>query len=326
MAPEYGSRLQRMLSMYLEIKCRPRQSVSDLASRLGVGRSQFYEDRKYLEEFGFRFRYDRSKGCFVVEQDRYMPIEDLNLSERLILILGAMRLSSTGDYTLSHHGLQAARKLMGSLEGPLRESVCALFDGLVTREGLGCKAEVLDLVSRAIAESRRIRISYRKPSASTIQEAEVDPYWLIFRKRALYLEGYAAEKNDFRTYRLNRIQNVRLMGMIFQRREEYDFATRSQSLFSVFSGKPPQKVAVRFSPRVRPYIEETLWHHSQQLSPTADGGVILTLDVAEPREVLWWAFEWGADAEVLEPEGLRQSAISELKRMTDIYGRPLKQQ
>ena len=34
--------------------------------------------------------------------------------------------------------------------------------------------------------------------------------------------------------------------------------------------------------------------------------VLAEVEVSEPREVGWWALQWGACAEVLEPEGLRR--------------------
>ena len=37
------------------------------------------------------------------------------------------------------------------------------------------------------------------------------------------------------------------------------------------------------------------------------------VEVSEPREVGWWALQWGAHAEVLEPESLRQE-MAEMAR------------
>lgn len=47
-----------------------------------------------------------------------------------------------------------------------------------------------------------------------------------------------------------------------------------------------EKVAVRFSPKVRPYIEKSLWHHSQIISKENDGAIRFEVDAAEPREVI----------------------------------------
>ena len=40
----------------------------------------------------------------------------------------------------------------------------------------------------------------------------------------------------------------------------------------------------------------------------------------EPREVGWWALQWGASAEVLEPESLRREMAETAWRMVEVYG------
>jgi predicted DNA-binding transcriptional regulator YafY len=317
---KYTSRLQRILKLAIEIKCQPRQSLQDLIARVGVSRAQFYKDREFLKGLGFQFHHDRKNDCFVIDQDCYLPAEDLSLSERFALIMAVRQLSTTGDYFLSYHGFLAARKLISGLQGPLRESVSNLFDDLVFREGFGCDAAVLEKLQLAISESRRVRIRYQKPSESETSEYEIDPYSIFFRKRSLYLEAFSVKSKEIRTYRVSRMRKVEFTAMHFQRLEGYDFAKRNRSVFSVFGGEEPQRVAVRFNAHARPYIEESLWHHSQKIVPSGDGGILLTVEVAEPREVLWWAMGWGADAEIVEPAWLREEARESVKKMSELYG------
>jgi len=78
-------------------------------------------------------------------------------------------------------------------------------------------------------------------------------------------------------------------------------------------------VTVRFSKKARPFIEESLWHHSQEIKREKDGSILFRADVAEPREVLWWALQWGADAEILEPKELREEAKKTIERMMMLY-------
>ena len=47
--------------------------------------------------------------------------------------------------------------------------------------------------------------------------------------------------------------------------------------------------------------------------------LLFEVDVAYPREVLWWMLGWGADAEVLEPGWLREEAKSEVGKMMKRY-------
>jgi len=121
-----------------------------------------------------------------------------------------------------------------------------------------------------------------------------------------------------RMFRINRINAIRMTGEKFTRDSSYDFTQRHKNAFSVFAGDKTEKVVVRFNKAVETYIQETLWHNSQSISTTKNG-ILFTVHVAEPKEVLWWALGWGASAEIIEPHWLRQMARDEIKQMLKKY-------
>lgn len=74
-------------------------------------------------------------------------------------------------------------------------------------------------------------------------------------------------------------------------------------------------VRVVFAALLARYIEERLWHPSQKLRPLPDGRVELTLRVADTLEVRRWILGFGAEAEVLEPETLREALRKEAEEV-----------
>ena len=171
---------------------------------------------------------------------------------------------------------------------------------------------------------RRVVLSYRKSSANQPQREDLDPYHPFFQDRSLYVEGYACRQKDIRMFRLNRIQDIAFTPIQFTIQEDYSFGQRYRNAFSVFAGKTTEKVVVRFALRIRTYIEETLWHHSQITTRNDDGSLRFEVHVAEPREVMWWAFRWGAGAEIMEPDWLREEAKGEVEKMVMVYGEKMK--
>lgn len=314
-----SNRSIRLLNLVMEIKSQPGQTVPMMLAKCGISKSQFYEDKRELQQLGFSFHYDRNGKRFVLDSDRFFPVDDLTLSERLILLQVIRKLADLRDYAVSYHAFQVARKLITSLEGPLREAANVLFDNWVLQEGFGCKPQILDQLQQAWTENRRILMDYRKPNAAQIRQYEFDPYMIFFEKRALYVEGYSVTRKGFRRFRISRIEKVRFTAMHFAVREEYDFGKRFRNTFTAFAGEAVQKVVVRFNNRVRPYIEEACRHGSQTVEALEDGDTLYTVEVAEPREVLWWALSWGSNAEILKPDWLRKEAEEEVKKMLDHY-------
>ncbi|MEM2890676.1 MAG: WYL domain-containing protein, partial [Candidatus Hadarchaeum sp.] len=91
--------------------------------------------------------------------------------------------------------------------------------------------------------------------------------------------------------------------------------------FSVFTGERKTKVKIRFNKEKAFYIQEVKWHPSEKIEALKDGGILYEVEVAEPREVIWWVRQWGPDAEVLEPEEMRQYMLNMARREVEMYGR-----
>ena len=100
---------------------------------------------------------------------------------------------------------------------------------------------------------------------------------------------------------------------------DYSFARRFQDTFSTFVGEGTTTVKVRFSKRIAPYIRESLWHWSQQLTARPDGDLLYEVCVSYPKEVAWWAMSWGSEAEVLEPPELRAYVADEVRKLVGLY-------
>lgn len=312
----YQKRIQRLLRIIIEVKTRPNQSVPQLIESLNISKAQFYKDRVLLNELGFKFMYDRSQQKMILTADPYMPVQELTLSERLSLIMAFRQLSAAGDHILTYEGFKAARKMAAELPEKLRDSI---FDDIVLREGFGCDKHILEQLQKAITDNQRISMAYQRPDLSDPETHEVDPYHLFFKRRALYMEGYSWTEQGVRMYRLNRIKQISFKFKGFSRQPGYDFGKRYKNAFSVFPGETAEHVTIRFGPAVRPYIEESMWHHSEKKTARPDGGLIFEVDVAYPREVLWWAFTWGPDAEILEPGWLREEARNGILKMMEMY-------
>ncbi len=319
MDSQSSKRAYRLIKLIQEIKCSPGRTIQQLLETLQISKAQFYKDKKALAGLGFEFSYDRSRARFVITRDAYLPVENLSISERLSLLMAVRQLSAAGDYILSFEGLNAARKLTADLPAPLRENALSLFDDLVLKKGFGCDRKIMEKLQTAITENRRIVLKYKRPDRSAVTEDDVDPYHIFFKRRALYLEGYSWTEKGIRMYRLNRIDGVSFTPMCFTVPADYDFGKRHRNAFSAFPGEKTQKVSIRFAAPIRQYIEESLWHHSQQVETHKNGDVVFTAYVAQPREVMWWAFQWGGEAEVLEPDWLREEACSQVEKMRQAY-------
>ncbi|WP_297217535.1 WYL domain-containing protein [uncultured Desulfovibrio sp.] len=298
-------RILRLLHIIQELRNTPAQSLEQLLRTLGISRSQFYKDREALAALGFRFDYRKCSGFQIVE-DRLTPLTDLSLSDRVTLLFALEHLSACGDGLLAAKAVEVGRKLVGGLPSPFREQLLQCFDTEVTEKAYGILPKVYTALTRAIAEGRRLKMLYCRSADWTERWRTVDPRRIYMRQRTLYL--YARTVDDvppaWKVFRLSRIRDIKPTGLCLppSTREDDGFQERMKHAFMTFLGEEAHHVRVRFSRHVAPYIREKHWHDSQQLEETPDGGIILSLDVAEPMEVIRWSRQFGKDATVLEGE------------------------
>jgi len=317
----YTRRIQRLLALINEVKTNPRQEPRLLCMALGVSRAMLYKDRQVLAQVGFTFRYDRGQRQHVITQDRFLPVLELTSSEVLALIMAVRQLSSSGDYTLTYEAIAALRKVISNTPAEIRAFFQVSIDEGVLQKGFGCDAAIREDLWSACQEHRRLRIVHDRGDGP--QQWLIDPYQIFFKRRALYLDACVVTERRLRMFRINRIKSVRRVDIppIPTPIVAYNFRQRHRHSFSVFVGDQPQRVRIKFGPEVRQYISESRWHSSQQITDLHDGSFIFQVDVSEPREVGWWALQWGASAEVLEPESLRQEMRETASKLVEVYGR-----
>jgi predicted DNA-binding transcriptional regulator YafY len=314
------ARVPRLIRLVTEIKTNPRQTPENLYQMLGIGRSQYFQDKSLLERaFGFKVHFDRAKRGYEILADPYLPIVNLKLSEAFALILAVRQLSASGDYILTYEAIEGIKKIVASAQPELRSFLQNVLDETVLRQGFGCDASILESLRQACAEHHHVIITYEHYDQDTVWRHEIDPYQLFFRRRALYLDAYDKGTRALRVFRVNRVKKAEFTGLRGVMMRDYSFAKRFHDSFSTFVGEGTTTVRVRFTKRIAPYIRESLWHWSQRLTPLPDGGLLYEVRVSYPREVAWWAMSWGSEAEVLEPPELRAYVAEEVQKLGKLY-------
>jgi predicted DNA-binding transcriptional regulator YafY len=197
-----------------------------------------------------------------------------------------------------------------------------------TQEGLAVAASpakphepyraMIDVVSQAILQRRRLDVVYRAMHGREDTRRRVAPYRLLFFEGSFYILGHCGLRQDIRVFALDRIQRLDLTDEAFVVPEGLNIDDFLKSSFGVFQG-PPAKVKIRFARDIAGYITEKIWHPSQKLNGRPDGSVIFEAEVAGTEEIKHWVLRWGAQAEVLAPESLRQEIRQEAQKMVKVY-------
>jgi proteasome accessory factor B len=186
-------------------------------------------------------------------------------------------------------------------------------------------ADVLPKIQTALVERRTLRMRYHSAHSGEEGQRDVDPYSLTYFDGGLYLVAYCHTRKDVRLFAAERIRAADVLRQRFEVTKGFELRAYLDKAWGIIQGDFVT-VRVVFSPKIARYIRERLWRPSQWFRDLADGRLEMTLRVADTVEIRRWILGYGTDAEVMEPNGLREALRQEaesLARMLVPGRRPL---
>jgi predicted DNA-binding transcriptional regulator YafY len=181
------------------------------------------------------------------------------------------------------------------------------------------KAEVIDRLLIAIEESKATFITYHSSRSSEPLTYDIHPYGLIEHRGSLYIVGHSQQHNEVRHWKVDRIEQVDVTKVPFQRPADFDLARHLSGSLGVYHGRETIRVRVRFAPSAARYVGEKQMHASQRVTMERDGSAIAEWTLSSTVEAKSFVLSFGAAAEVLEPVELRRDVANELRRAGQLY-------
>ncbi len=180
---------------------------------------------------------------------------------------------------------------------------------------------IWDTLAKAIRDNRRVRLAHASPrnKGEAVAERTVDPYYLVSYRGEWYLSSYCHFRQSIRTFGVSRIAKVTVLDETFEMPSGMTVQRMFGDQFGIVWKDTFQKVKIRFSPEVAPYIRERQWHPTQAIRERRDGGLLLEFTTNHVNEVKDWVLSWGGGATVLAPGVLVEKVKQGLKQAIANY-------
>jgi len=222
---ETSARLLKLLSLLQS----PRDwSGTDLAGELGVGVRTVRRDVDKLRNLGYPVDAVPGVAGYRLGAGASLPPLLLDDEEAVAVAIG-LRAAATGSVAgIEESSMRALTKLEQVLPSRLRHRIRLLQSVAVTpNSGAAVAPEVLMAVATVCRDHQRLRFDYRShDGTATVRTTE--PHRLVHTGRRWYLVAWDVEREDWRTFRLDRMEPRIPTGPRFQPREvpELDQTTR----------------------------------------------------------------------------------------------------
>ena len=216
----------RVLTVLELIQSRPSITGPELAERLEMDVRTVRRYITHLQDVGIPVEANIGRyGGYRLRPGFKLPPLIFTEEEATAIMLGL--LASTwleiGQSAVAIEG--ALAKLSRVLPMRARERLEAVTSHLVLfphNQQARPDASLLIDLSGAIHASQRIEIDYRSLH-NEVTHRKVEPYGITGWKGHWYLGGYCCLRQDYRSFRLDRIQQVQILSETFEKAENFDF-------------------------------------------------------------------------------------------------------
>lgn len=165
-------------------------------------------------------------------------------------------------------------------------------------------------IRKAIEHCLEIEFEYYSPRGEGIRT--VEPYYLLFRWSNWYVWGWCSKRKDYRLFKLNRMDSLKITDNTFTRREaEFPYKENEH----IYSGDIHVKAVFDSCCKWR-LVEE---YGTGCFKEQSDGKLLFSADFDDKDYLINWIMSFRENAEVVEPEEIRNKIISTAEKITEKY-------
>jgi len=314
------SQAARLHDLIRILEARYGATVEELVEECQVTRRTIYRDLQAVLEAGYPLVSERQSDgrvlySFISGFSKLPPIT-FSLEELMTLYLCRGQLEFLKG-TPFQEDLEA---IFGRIRSSMSPRSVAHLERIAEASAprfLGIKDysrqnQVLKDLRQALLKQYRCRIHYR-PAKRRRGIYLIDPYTLLFFKNALYVGGFAHNRQALRLFAIERIEALELQNDRFEVPENYRADALTGAAFGLIDDGETHQVELAFSPEIAHLVRERVWHPNQQIEKAEDGSTLMRFSAAGDKEILSWIYSFIPFVRVLGPETLRKQFIAGLK-------------
>ncbi len=179
--------------------------------------------------------------------------------------------------------------------------------------------EFFQTVASALAQRKRLAITYFKRGEEQLSERELSPQRLLHYRDNWYLEAWCHLRRGLRTFSLDSIREAHMLDSSAEEIADKQLHDYNSRAYGIFSGNAEQTAVLLFQPERARWVAAEQWHPDQQSRWLEDGRYELKIPYSQTPELIMDILKYGPDVEVVEPTALRELVGERLRLAAEIY-------
>ncbi len=168
----------------------------------------------------------------------------------------------------------------------------------------------IQIIRTAIDTCREITFHYYSPGREA--QRTIEPYYLVFRWSNWYVWGWCRKREDYRLFKLNRLEQLELTDTFFIKRQAVMPELTDEKVF-------PAKIHVKalFEPECKWRLVEEFG--SGCYVEQSDGKLLFHADYTNQENLVTWLMSFRDKVLLIEPEEIRKELCTALQNALQQY-------
>jgi predicted DNA-binding transcriptional regulator YafY len=312
------AKYDRLLYILNLLRSRRNLNARMLAEKCGVTERSIYRDIVSLSEANVPIYYDNG---YKLASGNFLPPLNFSFDEYhcLKLTLESTPLAKTAKYR------RLLDQIKTKVDAVLPETVrrkkkftpettrIDIITSLAEERG----EQFYSMIEDAITAWKCLALKYDSIQ-SGLTERVVEPYFIVFRGRAFYFVAYCRLRKEFRTFRIDRVLEVKVLNETFTKRDDINPEKYFAGSWEVFSGDPVE-VVVKFRGTAARVVELGKHHPEETVERIGENEVLYKVVTRGIEEIQRWLLGFGTEVEVIAPPQLRRNFLEIGKYFTTAY-------
>lgn len=289
-------KIDRLIGILSVLLQEDKVTAPQLAEKFEVSRRTINRDIEDLCKAGIPISTSQGTGGGIRIMDGYRMDRTILTSKDMQMIMAGLR--SLDSVSGSHYYGQLMEKIKAGSSEFVSGNESMLIDlSSWYKDSLPLKIE---LIQNAIEQRKVIRFNYYAPNGESTRE--VEPYFLIFKWSSWYVWGWCRLREDFRLFKLNRMDQIVHTEMEAAERK---VPIPDLSAEVIFPGGVYIKAV--FDPSMK-------WHLIEEFGPDSfrvqqDGRLLFEHEYTDKESLIIWMLTCKDKVTVLEPEEIRNELL-----------------
>jgi len=281
-------------------------TTKELAAHFEVSARTILRDIDVLAAAGIPVYTLQGKGGGVFIHDRFVLNKTVISENEQKQILFALQGMTATQFTETENILSKLRSLFKNTDKDWIEVDFSRWGNSAVD-----KAKFISL-KNAIINEQAVSFTYYSSYGETTSRRAY-PLKLVFKSTSWYLQAFCLLKNDYRTFKINRMRNVEMLadtfdGKAFQVPEIESSEYQPPSLVDI-------KLLFALEAAYRVYDE----FDERNIIKNDDGSLIVTMILPNDYWLYDYILSFGALIEVLEPQSVRDEIVAQAEKIKNKY-------